>query len=192
MGQTHMTIGTASWLGVAAVAAASPPGLGRMAVIAGAFISGAAALAPDIDTKRSMASQSFGLPTRMASWVIRKSCGGHRKITHSIAGTALFITGVLAACLALHWPPWVGMSMVCGWLSHEAADSLTEEGLPVLWPLTDEKLHALPYPMRIRTGLTKVKVRGHLRKRHTAEYWLVRPLSVLAVVVFCVLIAVGW
>jgi membrane-bound metal-dependent hydrolase YbcI (DUF457 family) len=39
---------------------------------------------------------------------------------------------------------WMGTLFGWGWFSHLAADSLTHQGIPLLWPLSDEKIGFMP------------------------------------------------
>jgi len=175
MAPTHALIGASWWL--AGSAAAGHPHL--LPVAAGTGISAALALAPDIDLKGSEASRALPPVTSVVSWAIRKSCGGHRRVTHSALGAVIFSAAVLVLVGVTGWPPWLALAAICGWVAHVAADLATEEGCPVLWPdLT--KWHLLPPGLRVRTGLRPVKVQGSNRRRHTAEWWLVRPAAVLA------------
>jgi membrane-bound metal-dependent hydrolase YbcI (DUF457 family) len=38
----------------------------------------------------------------------------------------------------------MGLTFGWGWFSHIAADSLTPMGIPLFWPLSDEKISLLP------------------------------------------------
>jgi len=182
MGHTHWIIGGASWLGAlsaANVAGNAPLSLGMVA--GGWAIATVSALVPDIDTKNSMASKSLGPVTEAISFGIRKLFGGHRKITHSLLGLGLVML-TLAGCISsLHLIPWIGFAVVIGWSSHVVADMLTREGCPLLWPISETKfgLHL------VTTGLEKKK--GH----HTSEWWLIRPLAVIATIGFSVLLLIG-
>jgi membrane-bound metal-dependent hydrolase YbcI (DUF457 family) len=203
MHQTHMIGGAGGWLGYVAVAHPGHP----LTALAPAGVAAFGALLPDLDTPRSAAATSFGYPTRILGWTIRKGCGGHRKITHSILGTALFSL----AMFVLHRgvptiPGWVFAPAVAGFAIHITMDMLTIEGCPLGWPLDPRKYHLLPEGLRVRTGLRPVPVPvvkgqaptrrthtpdGKRRKRHTSEWWLIRPVTTVAAVVLAVLVAAG-
>jgi membrane-bound metal-dependent hydrolase YbcI (DUF457 family) len=210
MHQTHFVAGAAAWLGYAAATRPAHP----LTVFAAAAVAAAGALIPDLDTPRSAAATSFGYPTRLLGWTIRKGCGGHRKITHSVLGTALF----WVAAVALHrgfphlLPSWAVLPLITGFACHIGMDMLTIEGCPLGWPLDTRKYHLLPQEIRIRTGLRPVAVAmpprvkgrpraewthrthtpdGSRRKRHTSEWWLIRPVTTAATVVLAVLILAG-
>jgi membrane-bound metal-dependent hydrolase YbcI (DUF457 family) len=86
-------------------------------------------LAPDLD-------KPTGLWNRLLANVV---LGGHRHLSHSLVGAAVAaaIVGLgLSATAPLFAFPvgllWLGF--VAGYLSHLAADSLTHEGVPLLFP----------------------------------------------------------
>lgn len=178
MGPTHFLIGGAAWL-AGLVAVGHQPAL-NVAVV-GWAIASVAALLPDIDSKNSLASKMLGPVTMFLSWVIRSLFGGHRKITHSIIG--LVLAGFLGYSLTHYWhmPVWIDAAIMVGLASHVVADMATREGCPLLWPIhkTNYGLHL------VTTGLSKKK--GH----HTSEYWFIRPLAVVATVVFGALLIAG-
>ena len=69
----------------------------------------------------------------------------HRGPIHSPAffmGATIIVTLLLALFVTRWW--WLGIIFGWGWFTHLAADSLTTQGLPLLWPLTDEKYNLLP------------------------------------------------
>jgi len=175
MGHTHWIIGGASWLGAlsaANVAGNAPLSLG---MVAGGFaIASVAALCPDIDTKKSMAAKSLGPVTGILSWIIRTIGNGHRKITHCLLGASLVILGLAFCVGSLHLIPWIGFAVVIGWISHIVADMLTKEGCPLLWPIS-----------KVKFGLHIVTTGGKLEK------YFIRPVTVLAVIGFSVLLVMG-
>lgn len=68
-------------------------------VVLAAYTAGTA-LGPDMDQACSTAARSFGFLTRAMCWVIGRLSGGHRHLTHSALGVAIF-TGL--AWLACHF-----------------------------------------------------------------------------------------
>jgi membrane-bound metal-dependent hydrolase YbcI (DUF457 family) len=86
--------------------------------------------------------------------------GGHGADLLAIgAAVAATVTG---AGLAL-----VPAACLLGCLVHIAGDMLTDEGCPLLWPLTGRHLFLLPSPLRFETG-------------HAAERFAVTPVLVAA------------
>lgn len=72
---------------------------------------------------------------------------GHRGPLHSLAfsvGMTVMAVGVLWLLGAGRF--WWGLLFGWGWLSHVLADGLTEQGVPLWWPLASERVHVLPYP----------------------------------------------
>lgn len=86
-----------------------------------------ASLIPDIDTPRS----TFGRIFPFISYPL--SLGGHRSITHSLAGTALLTVPVLVLQGYLNMNLLI--PFLIGYLSHLLLDLLTPQGCPILWPL---------------------------------------------------------
>ena len=165
MGRTHLVIGGAAWLALAA--SHTMPYYGAAAIAGGWFLSALAALGPDLDQKQSMGSRLLGPITQGISWVVRAVSGGHRKLTHSLLGMAI-VLGLIGACITmLHLVLWVGLAIMVGWMSHIAADMITVEGCPLLYPVS-----------RAKFGL-------HLMHTdHAAEHVLVLPLALLANLMF--------
>jgi len=102
------------------------------------------ALAPDIDSRGSTISRSLGPITGALSWVIRKigaigdpSAGymrGHRRVTHSLIGSAIAAIPFVLGVALWHLQPWVLYAFMIGWVSHVLADMMTVWGCPLLWP----------------------------------------------------------
>jgi membrane-bound metal-dependent hydrolase YbcI (DUF457 family) len=91
-----------------------------------------------------------------------KSVLGHRGAMHSLAlavGVAAGATmGVLAlgAVTQAKWegavPPLVGPVLGVGYVTHLVTDAMTKTGVPLLWPLTKERIRILPKWMAASTG----------------------------------------
>jgi membrane-bound metal-dependent hydrolase YbcI (DUF457 family) len=78
------------------------------------------------------------------SRVIHKSIN-HRGPIHApifFVGVTMVTTIFLAFYVPNWW--WMGLTFGWGWFSHIAADGLTPMGIPLFWPLSDEKKHLLP------------------------------------------------
>jgi membrane-bound metal-dependent hydrolase YbcI (DUF457 family) len=163
------------WLGAAALTH-QPPAV----AVGGSLLAGVAALAPDIDHRGSTITRAFAIITVPLSWLVRHGPGGdHRHLTHSVAGWLVWSAGWLLAATHWGWPLWVAWALAAGWANHIVMDMLTISGCPLLWPRL-VKYHLLPDGLRVRCGTRKKHIRGRPGKWHTAEYWIVRPLAVLA------------
>jgi len=85
--------------------------------------------------------------------------GGHRHLTHSLLG--IFLIGYLVRWLGFHLvnPAYhaqayqVWQAFMIGYISHPIADSLTDQGVPWLWPLRWHlRFPPGPKSFRITTG----------------------------------------
>ena len=121
MASTHVAIGVVCYGGACAFAGAPIE-----AATLGA--AGLSALLPDVDTPNSRAGWCV---YPLASWLERKF--GHRTITHSFIGTAIF--AALCAPL-LFWPHLAPFywALLAGYGSHLLADAATKSGVPLAWP----------------------------------------------------------
>jgi inner membrane protein len=136
---THAIFGVAALAGVSLLAGNEPPLYAYPAVAVAAWI-------PDVDNPRSRLGNglsrtkspvlnAIGYP---ASWALRATSFalsrtvGHRTLTHSLLGVALFVALVspvapLSADLFL--------ALVAGYASHLVADALNTKGVALLWPM---------------------------------------------------------
>ena len=121
MASTHVAIGVVVYGGACAFAGApiEPAALG---------CAGVGALLPDVDTPNSRA----GFCVYPLALYLEKKFG-HRTVTHSFIGTAIFA----ALCLPLFlWPnlhPFY-WALLIGYISHLLADAATKSGVPLAWP----------------------------------------------------------
>lgn len=100
------------------------------------FIGG---LTPDIDQPTADLWQRIPAGT-VFSRIVSPFLGGHRTISHSLFGMAL-IGGLVGYILTLTstvvlvdmWIVW--LAFMIGYASHLVADSVTKEGVPLLFPL---------------------------------------------------------
>jgi inner membrane protein len=114
-------------------------------------------IAPDID--QPVAPFWRNLPIGgFFGRVIGKMMGGHRFLTHSILGLALFGFGVRALLAFLHpiMPnidtDFVWWAFMIGMLSHLIMDTITKEGVPWLLPLPVKFGFPPIKAMRVTTG----------------------------------------
>lgn len=126
------------------------------------------ALTPDLDQPTANIWRRV-LGARHLGNIFQSFSGGHRHFTHSILG-------ILAVGYALRWgiheflrPELVGEAMVIwraymiGYISHPIADTLTDNGVPWLWPLHLQiKIPPGPEELRVTTDsiVERVLVRG--------------------------------
>jgi len=117
-----------------------------------------AALLPDVDNPRSrlgnglsrMKNPVLNLLTRPLSWALRATSFvlfrtvGHRTLTHSLLGVALFC--LLISPLAPLYPD-LFLALLAGYASHLFADALNTRGVPLLWPM-GRPLRLLPGGIR--------------------------------------------
>lgn len=135
MGKTHAVTGVAAYL---ALAPHSWP-------LAGAAVCGAAALLPDLDHPRSIASNCLGPLSMAVSWVVCK-LWHHRGETHTVPA----VLAVYFATLALA-PAWAAGAMGLGYAMHLVGDLLTKGGIMVWWPLSRVRV-AVPVAGRTGSG----------------------------------------
>jgi membrane-bound metal-dependent hydrolase YbcI (DUF457 family) len=60
------------------------------AIAAGAVFTAGAGVLPDIDEPGSTIARQGGFLTGALSWIVHRASGGHRKLTHSVAGVGIF------------------------------------------------------------------------------------------------------
>jgi inner membrane protein len=68
---------------------------------------------------------------RISSFTLFRTVG-HRTLTHSLLGVALFV--VLVSPVA-PLSPDLFLALVAGYASHLVADALNKRGVPLLWPV---------------------------------------------------------
>lgn len=148
---THAAFGVAALAGTALLAGTEPPLYAYPVAVVAAWL-------PDIDNPRSrlgnglsrMKSPLLNLLTRPLSWTMRATSlllvrtVGHRTLTHSLLGVALFM---LPVWLLLGDYPNLFFALAAGYASHLLADALNTRGVPLLWPL-DRPVRLLPGGVR--------------------------------------------
>jgi membrane-bound metal-dependent hydrolase YbcI (DUF457 family) len=172
MGWTHRLSGAVVWTAGCAGLAHVGHAPSVVPAVAGAALCGMGALLPDLDHPQSMASRSLGWVSRLVSAGIRAGCG-HRGPTHwGIVGVVL---GVVVGVLAMLADPglwWVGLAVGGGYVVHVLGDCLTDSGAPLSGPWCRRPV-GVWVPLRFKTG----------RRGFWVEFWLVRPVLVVAGVV---------
>ncbi len=142
------------------------PTLGTLAVITVMV----GALTPDLDQptanlwRRLLAGRALGNIFQVFS-------GGHRHFTHSLLGIAVVGWLVRWALIHVVHPELLPGALVLwcafmiGYVSHPFADTLTDRGVPWLWPLPWHiKIPPGPPQLRVTTGsiVERIIIRGGL------------------------------
>lgn len=120
------------------------------------------ASAPDLDTPTGELWDKIPAGSILSRIIHPVFIGGHRHLSHSIIGLGIFtfLYSLLLKWLGLHFPLilitsyFILLSFILGFASHLFADSLTEDGVPLLFPI-DYHFGIPPNPfakMRIKTG----------------------------------------
>ena len=136
---THAVFGVAALAGASLVVGAEPPVYAYPVAVSAAWL-------PDVDNPRStlgnglsrLENPVLNLISRPVSWALRVTSFtlvrtvGHRTLTHSLLGIALF---ALPVWLLLGGLPDLSLALIAGYASHVFADALNTRGVPLLWPL---------------------------------------------------------
>lgn len=148
---THAVFGVAALAGSFLLMGEEPPLYAYPAAVVAAWL-------PDVDNPRSrlgnglsrMKNPVLNLLTRPLSWALRVASFvlfrtvGHRTLTHSLLGTALFLT-LISPVAPLSFDLF--LALVAGYASHLFADALNTRGVPLLWPV-GRSLRLLPGGVR--------------------------------------------
>jgi len=128
------------------------------------------ALTPDMDQPAANLGNRL-LGTHIVGKIFNQFSGGHRHFTHSILG--VFVIGyglrllsdrLLAPGLAVD-AQLVWEAFMIGYISHIVADTMTDRGVPLLWPLPWHfQIPPGPNIVRVTTGglVEKIILRGAL------------------------------
>jgi inner membrane protein len=157
---THAIFGVAALAGSFLLVGEEPPLYAYPAAVVAAWL-------PDVDNPRSrlgnglsrMKNPVLNRITRPVSWALRVTSFllfrtvGHRTLTHSLLGVALFVVLVApVATLSLD----LFAALVAGYVSHLVADALNKRGVPLLWP-AGRSMRLLPRGVR-SGGVTEFAV----------------------------------
>jgi inner membrane protein len=148
---THAIFGVAALTGTFLLVGGEPPLYAYPAAIVAAWL-------PDVDNPRSrlgnglsrMKNPFLNRITRPVSWALKVTSFllfrtvGHRTLTHSLLGVALFV--VLVAPLAT-LSPSLFAALIVGYVSHLVADAQNKPGVPLLWP-AGRSMRLLPRGVR--------------------------------------------
>ncbi len=125
-------------------------------IFLGSFIG---SVAPDIDQPTAQLWQTIPLGGHLLGTITSRLLGGHRNLSHSILGVALFsaLLAWIGSLLPHNWwlQGWLlSESAIIGFIAHLLADSITVEGIPLFWPF-GSYIGFPPHPfqgLRIVTG----------------------------------------
>lgn len=135
-----------------------PVSLGPILSIVAIFAVMIGALTPDLDQPTANLFRRT-LGGKAVHKLFSAVSGGHRHFTHSLLGIAVII-------FILHWiiftfiqPAYhpqafmILFAFLIGYISHPIADTLTDQGVPWLWPIPwSLKLPPGPEELRVTTG----------------------------------------
>ncbi len=147
-----------------------PVSLGPTLAIIAIFAVMIGALTPDLDhPAANILRRTLG--GKVVHRLFSIFSGGHRHFTHSLLG-------MFAVVLLLHWviyqfiqPAFHPQSFILlfafmiGYISHPVADTLTDQGVPWLWPINwNIKIPPGPEELRVTTGsfVETILLRGGL------------------------------
>jgi inner membrane protein len=155
LGRTHQLIGFTAVYSLALINGIDE--LNNQTLLASLLLITLGSLAPDLDNENNKLYGLAPVGKRIFSEIGERFFGKHRSISHSLLGTVLFF-------YTSHWLvykipiengfdlPLLWYSFAISLLAHLAADALTNEGIPLLWPLK-LKFGFPPFKfLRIKTG----------------------------------------
>jgi inner membrane protein len=136
---THAIFGVAALTGASLLVGDAPPLYAYPAAVLAAWV-------PDMDNPRSrlgnglsrLKNPLLNTATRPLSWALQAvsftlfRTVGHRTLTHSLLGVALF---ALIVSPLSPFAPGLFFALVAGYASHLFADALNTRGVPLLWPV---------------------------------------------------------
>ena len=134
-GPTHELIGltAVAYVVVVKLLGTDVPMTVPVAVVVAAIVG---AEFPDIDQASSRLARRLGASGVLVG-LVRPFMMGHRNLTHSVVG--LVLVGLLMWWLRQFVPAWLRpdllwQSFLVAYASHVAADWITTQGVPLLWP----------------------------------------------------------
>ena len=136
---THAVFSVAALAGASLLVGNEPPLYVYPAAVVAAWV-------PDVDNPRSRLGNGLSRTkspvlntiARPASWALRAASFtlsrtvGHRTLTHSLLGVALFVV-LVSPVTPLS--PELFFALVSGYASHLVADALNVKGVALLWPV---------------------------------------------------------
>lgn len=136
----------------------NPQPLGPWLALLAAIAVMTGALTPDLDQPAANLWRRL-LGGRALGRVFNAFSGGHRHLTHSIAGILAVAWGMKWGINELLVPQYhdaallIWLAFLIGYISHPIADTFTDKGVPWLWPFKWHlRLPPGPEEVRITTG----------------------------------------
>ncbi len=147
-----------------------PVSLGPMLAIIAIFAVMIGALTPDLDhPATNLLRRTIG--GKVVHQLFSQFSGGHRHFTHGFLGIFaiyFFLQWIILQFIQEHIHPQMFTllyAFMIGYVSHPIADTLTDQGVPWLWPIPwSIKLPPGPEELRVTTGsfVEMVLLRGGL------------------------------
>lgn len=138
VGRSHQMVGFACVYATALYF--SSASFNTQTIVVGILFTTLGSLTPDLDSQENVLYNLVPIGHRAVADVFEKVFGKHRSISHSILG--VFVFGYLSSFLIDKIPKENGLDLTALWvaymislISHLAADALTTEGIPLLWPV---------------------------------------------------------
>lgn len=136
---------------------AQTPHLNTQTIIAAAVCITLGSLTPDLDSQENKLYTLVPFAQRLFAEVGERAFGKHRSISHSLIGVA--IGWFVSKWLIFMIPVENGFNLQALWIaymlsliSHLVADSVTKDGIPLLWPI-NFRFGFPPFKfMRMKTG----------------------------------------
>lgn len=139
---THAIFGVAALAGAGVATGVEPSVYAYPAAVVASWV-------PDLDNPRSrlgnglsrMKNPLLNALTRPLSWALRAisftlmRTVGHRTLTHSLLGVALFALLLSPLRQFAELVPGLWLALVAGYASHLFADAINTRGVPLLWPV---------------------------------------------------------
>lgn len=152
-----------------------PEEVGVATVVIALIANTIGSMLPDIDQATNKLWDMLPLGDSVGKFMT-KIFPAHRTLSHSFLGIVLFdqLTYWLFPKIlnGLYINPWlVSLSLMIGYISHLLADSITEEGLPLL------------YPLKIKFGLPPVKS-WRIKTGQWFEKYIVTPGVMIYIIIF--------
>lgn len=118
-------------LGVVALAALTPLPAFLPHLLLVSVCAGVGALLPDLDSDESLIRHETHTARSDGplGWLVSAIMPSHRGVTHS--GLAALLVFLLARAIGKDW----ALALAIGYAAHIAADMLTRQGVPLLWPI---------------------------------------------------------
>jgi inner membrane protein len=163
-GASHIVLGVGAALAVNHVAPLGGDLVTFGAALGAAFVG---SLLPDIDHDdaklRHMTGTERGSLGGCLIAPLVGLLGGHRALTHTLVAWFVVSLPAIWLSLAMLLPnapllttliAWRGaaLALSVGYGSHLLADAMTVSGVPLFWPVGEQRVHVLPHGLRFRTG----------------------------------------